>query len=280
MIHRYGLDPAVVEDLGAFAFLVGQLGAENGRVLDVGFPGDWFERALAHVNALPNDLDRNRAARHLRNLRTDASKLSRTGALFYETQPWLTNALAAATHFRALICDDGSPIPPAAPKNVTAVSSVLSGSRLWEAPRTAKFPATVKDTMEVVRPVLATGRRILIMDPYFSLRRRYHLDFVAALSTAMARGGCLEVHARYKDDEREHVSTEAWVRLCNQHLSPLSTRHEVEIVVARWSPREQGSHVHKRWIISERAGLELDRGLFKKDRSYNECTLMGRERIS
>lgn len=262
MISTFSLDPAVVESVPAFAYLVAQLGIENGRMIHEDFPDDWFELAGTVISRAPTE-QQPALTDLVMKLRLSPSLRVKSGLPYNSVQAWVDNMLSVADRIDGVILGDGTQLN-SVPKNASRAHEVLTGSsQVWNVARSSTFPATVEDTARLLRPLIRISTTIVVMDPFFEPRGK-KLEVAHGIIEELTSGQTIEFHAKAEPDSSRHVSSEAWERLCRKNLFQTALDRKVTIRTARWIPTGTLSKVHERWVVTEQGGVLLDRGLHLK----------------
>lgn len=275
MIFFFAADPELPRDPLSFVEVVSKLGVENGRVL-ADFPASWVELASKGLTSNLSPLQFKRVEERLRDLRVDGTMLLPVDVPYDESADWVTNAVGRSESFRVVIL--AQPVPsPSCPTNAMTAEALLSHRPPeWEVPRDGRFPATVSATVAMLAPMIKVGSAVLIMDPYFDPTRSGHRRLFEALA-AVADDRTFEVHCEAKASSGLlSIPTSRWKTTCERHLRHLQSIGPARVV--RWKRRSGGARPHERWLVTERGGALLDRGLYVQADGSNKYTLLSRTR--
>lgn len=275
MIYFFAADPELPRDPLSFVEVVSKLGVENGRVL-ADFPASWVKVASKGLASHLSPLQFKRVEERLRDLRVDGTMLLPVDIPYDESAEWVTNAVGCSESFRIVILTQ--PVPSTlCPTNAMTAEALLSHRPPeWDVPRDGRFPATVPATVAMLAPMIRIGSAVLIMDPFFDPTRSEHRRLFEALA-AVANDRTFEVHCEAKVfGGRLSIPTSRWKATCERHLGHRQSSGPSRVV--RWKRQLGGARPHERWLVTERGGALLDRGLYLHANGSNKYSLLSRTR--
>jgi hypothetical protein len=257
MIHEFTLDPASVNDLPSFKYIVDQCGVHSGRLISQ-FPHKWVKMAVQACN-IQSDVKRKSVVEKLISMRRD-QKLAGFNREYDDGKDWLQNAEAAhATRpFRAII----SPNNPQSRAHVLLPDEIGEKTTLWNVQTQKIVPRRASELAQCATTLLNISRDILFIDPYFDpIKTRFlnTLSHMISYAFALKEPRRLELHVEYDDQKEQRRGTD-WQRDCLQNLHPLIPEG-FKMEVFRWKTKPSGDKPHARYVLTEWGGIHYDYGL-------------------
>jgi len=259
MFRTYAIDPEVSSDTAALLAFIRGLGLEHGRLM-AEFPGHWRRLARDYVHTLESETAKALATDLLRDIAHLGYLKVKLGLDFDGSQSWARNAIRHEQHFSAIICPSASPDQHASERVHTA-ASLVRNEEFWQTDRHTRFTNDSASWREVIGPFLQLGTNgAALMDPYFHPLDARFAESVERLFADHRRLTELFLHCSRDANETRDLGTNEWARICVAELQPL-LRSAASITIVRWSEGPDGARPHERWIVTDRGGLQLDRGI-------------------
>lgn len=255
MIHEYAVDPGILSDYQSCrAFIEAFRERPTRRVGDA--PRKWIQEALYALSSL-EPVKRKTIKEHLMKLSKSAIVSNRTvqewdhsGTTSWESYAGAENATHA---FSAVLVSEET----ARYGNVYPFDNIgLDCPDCWSAPSEIHVPRRAKDMVAAILPLLRISRRLLLVDPFFSLVGNRWSRYRPFLSELLAHSGefnfgrgvaTIEIHT---SDEYGDMSHQLQAEMRKLAVS-------VDIKVSHWPKRG----MHDRFVLTDVGGVFFGPGL-------------------
>lgn len=255
MLKEYAVDPQVISSsFETCRYLVSQFGADKGRLISK-FPKTWKRIAITAADNLPDGFNKERVIEYLSGINDDWLTLIGSGRNYQVSEDWLANAINVhqSQPFQAILCDRDNQS-----KQLIDVYSCDEKHPLFAAPRTQSIKRKAKDLARTATLMLENCRKLKLVDPYFAPDKskwRDSLKEILALIPNISRVTC-EYHLLEKDNS---PSTEKFIDDLHQLSGIIPTGGLLQVI--RWNEKPGGERFHKRYLLTENAGLLIEGGL-------------------
>jgi hypothetical protein len=258
MLRRYALDPSVpATSVQTCQQITALFGFEQGRLISR-FPTDWWQHFLKAVDGHNGfrDVERKRIKLSMeRCLKTSAIA---DAATYDRGSDWIRNAERehGRRPFAAVLSGQKRELA-----NWIVVPDELDIDLDCLKFRTQSLvPRTPAALAEAVAPLLVCSKEVRFVDPYFdpyATRFQSTLKaFLRVLSDARHQPSCLEYHLL----ESNRMDNKGFIRGCEANISRLVLPGQV-IKFFRWREKTNRQDIHARFILTERSGFNIERGL-------------------
>jgi hypothetical protein len=256
MLKEYAVDPSIIaSSFETCRFLVSQFGADKGRLI-ARFPKTWKRMAYDAANTLPDGLKKERVVEYLKELGEDWLTLISSNRPY--TNPgdtWLVNAQVAhaVVPFSAILCDQDNPA-----NQLIDATSCDENTPLFMAQTIQSVNRQANDLAAVAGLILQNCRALRLVDPYFDPTRpkwRNPLAALLALVPDIRRVEC-EYHLLEQDNS---PSTAEFIQRLAQLRGVIPAHGTLRII--RWRETDGGERFHRRYLLTENAGLGYEGGL-------------------
>ncbi len=150
---------------------------------------------------------------------------------------------------------------PATKNYIITEADMHDGVDRWAVPREQCIPRTPQALANSIRLLLEISKSIIFVDPYFSPempRFQKTLREFVAVATA---GGRILNRLEYHLDAAHHDNASWFAAECTSQLAPILPKGNVPLKIIRWRERPSGEELHARYILTERGGVRIERGL-------------------
>ncbi len=262
MLKEFAVDPRVIaSSFETCRYLISQFGADRGRLISK-YPKTWKRMAFEAAEALPDGLKKERVVEYINNLGSDWLTLMASNRAYTSPgNPWLDNARVAHADnpFAAILCDQEDPW-----NQLIDANACDENNPLFTARRTYTVNRSANDLAQPAAFLLKNCRTLRLIDPYFNPnvpRWRNPLGAILALIPNIIRVEC-EYHLLEQEETRykrgsppTHVLISYLERL-NGIIPDGGT-----LRVIRWKQIPGGERFHRRYLLTENAGLSYEGGL-------------------
>ena len=274
----YGIDPCAPNNLRDLSHLVKIFGPSEGRFI-ADFPMGWSTEMHDHMKKVS---DIGQLAMVEAWLRLSKHSVLPVKARFKNSQSWQENAIALKDEVVKLIGPAGRPA-----NIVHPIDQMLVDPDAFPDSRGGHLLRTSHSYVKAVRPILLGSPKIVLVDPYFSLRfkdknglwrddRRCKFIELLLKESALARKvECFEIFT----DTTKSVDTD----ICLNHLKSIadaagagSMHLQVQILDKRLS-----TDSHPRYFLGMASGLHFDHGFdIFDDGSTNHVEWIGKSALT
>lgn len=291
MIYEFAVDPSIVptwcqRGLG-HDYFVEQFGLGTPRIISQ-FPTWWERLVWREFRQSSHRTNRNRGLRLDSVLkRVNDSAIARTAHHWDPHKTWLENTELhhRIEPFEAIL----SATNPRSHPRVICASSGLSDSPLWQRDRDKVVRRSVRETGNLLSPMLRIANTILFIDPHFSTKPRYLQPFESYFKTIVSRNSGdqlsgtadldlpeIEIHRSF--DHRN--GTNPFKDISRSELNRILPR-QLNLTVRVLCRIGQGQRLHNRYVLTDVGGLHFGHGLdvdtsgSRDDR--DDVSLLGKE---
>lgn len=256
MLKEFAIDPGVIaSSFETCRYLVSQFGADKGRLISK-YPKKWKRLAIEAASSLPDGIKKERVVEYINSLGNDWLALVASNRT-YDTpgDTWLANAQIAhkKTPFTAIICDHDDP-----PNQLIDASTCDEDNPLFKTTRTCKVKRNANDLAQEAVLLLKNCLQLRLIDPYFDPNRPKWREPLAAILSLIP--DITKVECEYHILERDNSpSTDELIRRLRKLRGVIPVDGVLRII--RWRERDGGERFHRRYILTENAGLHYEGGL-------------------
>lgn len=256
MFKEFAVDPkTIASSFENCRFFISQFGADKGRLISK-FPNNWKRRAIEAADELPDGRKKEKVVEYLNGVGRDWLTLISSHRTYVAPgDTWLSNAIAAHMEkpFAAIVCDRDDP-----ERQLINAETCGPDEPLFSAKSTGKVGRTADELASAAAPLLQNCRKLRFADPYFDPGRPKWRDALAAMLAYIP--DIRRVSCEYHIYEREDSpSTDELKRRLQNLRGVIPDGGSVRIV--RWRQLDDGERLHRRYILSEDAGLYFEGGL-------------------
>ena len=257
MLKEYAVDPNVIaSSFETCRYLISLFGADKGRLISK-FPRQWKQMAIrAADDALNDGLKKERVIEYINSLDNDWLTLIPSNRASVDPEgAWLVNAQAAhaARPFSAIIGDQDDE-----PNQIIDGNSCDESHPLLAVSRTCAVNRWGEDLARPASLMLQHCRQLRLVDPYFDPGRpKWRRPLAAILATIpeIRRVAC-EYHILLRV---ESPPVDELKRRLQQLRDAIPAGGSLRIV--RWREHDGGERFHRRYLLTENAGLNYEGGL-------------------
>ena len=269
MLYSYGIEPDVLTTWERCKFVLTLIGFQHGRAL-LPYPSAkrWRQMVLSACNTNPDCKERE--FKRIEATLTDAAETflrlppdsNYDGAVEPARECWIRNATTQQERcrpFTAILATKN----PMEHDDVILYDDISDHHDKLDVPRAADVLREPEALVNHIGTLVKNSREFLwLIDPHFDPSKYQWRPVVAAcLNLVHECDGALEVKI-HTVDRPEKPSAEELQRRCSRHLVPLLDEPLPSVRVCLWRIREDATHdFHARYIITDRGGYRLDKGL-------------------
>jgi len=256
VLKEFAVDPQVIaSSFETCRYLISQFGANKGRLISK-YPKTWKRMAFDAADALPDGLNKERVFEYINSLGNDwLTLIASNRAYTAPGNPWLDNARAAHAEnpFTAILCDREDP-----PNQLVDTKACDETHPLFVARQTRKVKRSANDLAQAATLMLQNCRTLRLIDPYFNPGRSKWRNPLAAILARIP--DISRVECEYHLGERDaSPPTEELIRRLGRLQGVIPAGGVLRII--RWREIEGGERFHRRYLLTENAGLQYEGGL-------------------
>jgi len=256
VLKEFAVDPNVIaSSWETCRYLVSQFGADKGRLISK-YPNSWKKKAFRKADELPDGRKKEQVFEYINSLGSDwLTLISSNRDYISPSEPWLTNArmVHEISPFSAILCNQEDP------KNqLIDANTCDENNPLFATNRTLAVNRNANELAQVASLIVKNCRRLRLIDPYFDPRRpkwRNPLAAMLALIPDISRVEC-EFHLLDRDNS---PPTKDLILHLSQLKGVIPEPGALRII--RWREHEGGERFHRRYLLTENAGLSYEGGL-------------------
>lgn len=256
MLKEFAVDPRVIaSSFETCRYLVSQFGAHKGRLISR-FPKAWKRLAYDAAHHLPDGRKKKQVVEYLNSIGNEWLMLAST-VRAYEApgEPWVSNAIRAhqTQPFHAIVTDRDDP-----PNRLLDVDSLDETTPLFAAANAGVVSREAADLAQAATLILQNCRQLRLADPYVNPGRPKWMRPLAAMLALVpdiSKVAC-EYHLLDRDSS---PPTEELVRRLEHLKEIIPPGGRLKII--RWRERDGGERFHRRYLLTENAGLAYEGGL-------------------
>lgn len=260
MLKEFAIDPRVIaSSFETCRYLFSQFGADKGRLISK-FPKSWKKIAIETANKLPDGFKKERVIEYLSSMNNDWLTLIGSGRAYENpSADWLDNVKSAhiLQPFQAILCELDDP-----QNHFIDVKKIDENHSLFSISRTCAVKREAIDLANVATLMLKNCRKLRFIDPYFDPTRpkwRASLKEFLSLIPDISSVEC-EYHLLERDNS---PSLDRLKIDLKQLKNVIPTRGFLRII--RWKEKPGGERFHRRYLLTENAGLSYEGGLDTED---------------
>lgn len=272
MLKEFAVDPRVISSsFETCRYLISQFGADKGRLISK-FPKSWKRIAIEAADNLPDGFNKERIIEYLSEINDEWLTMIRSGREYQRSEDWLANAINAhQSHpFQAILCDQDN-------QNIRLIDVYSCDERhpLFAAPRTQAIKRKAKDLARTAVLMLENCKELKLVDPYFapdkSKWRESLAEFLAQIPDIS------RVRCEYHLLEMENSPSFEKFKADLSRLKGVIPKGGF-LRVLRWKEKPGGERFHRRYLLTENAGLLFEGGLDPESHSNQttDVTLLDR----
>ena len=218
----------------------------------------------------PTEIERARIEMRLQNIDDCLMKKSRD---YNGEQSWVENALTQheSAPFHAVITHVKQPNT----ETVLVANEVDETNLYWNVPTQQATARVAQDLAMAVSSLLQSAKEIIFVDPHFDPDvRRFRRPLEKFLEQALFQNSRLRrIEYHFKDGYNKPNFDKDFMRLCQRKIAPLVPIGS-EIKLVRWKERAGGEDFHARYILTDKGGVLIDKGLDDDDDDGGQTTLI------
>lgn len=252
MLKEFALQPDVISSWATCRYLMDKFGYGRGRVISR-YPSTWMQMAYDSLTGLP-PVEKKRVEVGLTRLK---AALYPRHNVWDPKLEWVDNAILEHQRrpFRAIIVNNDCP----------QSSEIIHEADLdeeteprWKAEVQRHIVRTAANMAACAETLLRNAKQILLVDPHFNPQaQRFLRPFEAFLRAAASREPtnpikCIEIHTGDTS-----AGNKAFFDHACQNYLPRYIPSGLKVRLVRWDQ----SHLHNRYILTERGGLKFSTGL-------------------
>ena len=256
MLKEFAVDPGVISsDYHVFRYLYEKFGAETGRLISR-FPKNWKRLSIEAAERLPDGFRKERMIQRLGEIDKEGwLKLIPSNRPYPAPgSSWLENAVAAHANqpFHAIICDRDD-------SENRLINGELcdAGNALLAVNTDCPVSRRANDLAQAAVLLLRNCRQLRLIDPYFDPSRPKWRDSLSAFLSFIP--DVTKVECEYHLLEQDKWPTPEFIRRLQflKGVIPLGGK----LRVVRWLEKAGGERFHRRYILTNNAGLYYEGGL-------------------
>jgi hypothetical protein len=260
MLHEYAVEPAVISNFDRVRFCLQSFGVHEARLLSR-YPKKWERMVLDALPSGCGSIERKRIEEGLVLMKPRMVSALRQ---YDSSLDWVSNAMREqnSSPFQAVIVNQDKGGTP----GVLEYDSIGQPSKLWDVDSTRIVTKTPAAMAEAIAPLLRIAQEIVIVDGYFKPDLKRYQTMVQRFWEAAldGRGGLFltrfALHSCVKRGWEEPVDPERFFKACLEHLPPLvPPGHRMKVVL--WDERDEGDVFHNRYVLTDRGGILIGKGL-------------------
>jgi hypothetical protein len=256
VLKEFAVDPNVIaSSYETCRYLISQFGVDKGRLISK-FPKTWKKLAIEAADKLPDGRKKEQVVQSLSSISNDWLTLVASNRAYPAPgDPWLDNAMAghAATPFNAIICDQDNP-----PEQMIDAGGHFETNPLFAANRTCAVRRSASDLAHPAILMLKNCQKLRLIDPYFDPSRPKWRNPLAAILASVPDIRTLDCEYHLHETDGS-PSTAELIRRLQQLDGVIPTGGTIKIV--RWKEKAGGERFHRRYLLTENAGLIYEGGL-------------------
>ena len=273
MLKEFAVDPRVIaSSFETCRYLFSQFGADKGRLISR-FPKTWKKMAIDAADKLPDGYNKERVIEYLTDINNEWLTLIGSGRNCQNPDNWLESAITAheSQPFQAILCDYDNPN-----------NQLIDGYRcnenhpLFAAPRIQKVKRKAQELAKIATLMLQNCNELRLVDPYFDPKEVRWRDSLAAILSLIP--DISAVKCEYHLFERDKSPSTDQLKVNLQKLNgviPIGGN----LRIIRWKEKNGGERFHRRYLLTENAGLNYEGGLDPEINAVQttDVSLMDRE---
>lgn len=274
MIHEFALDPEVISDWQSLRFFADNFGFSLGRMISE-FPKKNKWKKLVHESVSRKRLGEVEKLKIVEKLNMIDSKILPQSRPYNGEMTWIDNAVeqSKTSPFHAIITEKPQP----------NANSILIGNELdetnkqWNVPTQKRVPRVATELARAVSSLLKIAKEIIFIDPYFDPDKlRYRRPLEQFLQEALHHNSCvkrIEYHVKvtFEDDAERLTFGHNFNNSCQNKIAAIIPEG-VSVTFIRWKERNGGEDFHARYILTDKGGVLIDKGLDDDDDDGGQVT--------
>ncbi|VVN15011.1 MULTISPECIES: hypothetical protein [unclassified Pseudomonas] len=256
MLKEFAVDPRVIaSSFETCRYLISQFGADKGRLISK-FPNKWKRLAFEAADKLPDGLQKERIVEYLNSIGNEWLTFATSNRAYLAPgDPWLNNAVLAhaQTPFQGILCEQDDP-----QNQLVNANECDEANPLFAVNRTRMVSRTANDLAQAAALLLQNCHKLRLVDPYFDPGRPKWWTPLAAILAFLPN--ISRVECEYHLQERgDSPSTAELIRRLQQLKQVIPEGGTLRII--RWKEKPGGERFHRRYLLTENAGLYYEGGL-------------------
>lgn len=255
MLKEFAVDPCVIaSSFETCRYLISQFGADKGRLISK-FPKTWKRMAIDAADKLPDGLNKKRVIESLNDIPKEWLTLIGSGRNCQNADNWLESAITAhESHpFQAILCDRDNPN-----NQLIDGYSCNENHPLFAAPRIQKVNRKAQELAKIAILMLQNCKELRLVDPYFDPKKRKWRDSLAAFLSLIPDISAVKCEYHLLESEKS-PSTDKFIEDLQKLNGVIPARGELRLI--RWKQKAGGERFHRRYLLTENAGLNYEGGL-------------------
>ena len=285
MLHEYAIEPQVLASWDKCRLTLNLMGFQHGRAIAV-YPSRkrWKKMVFEACERNPGcgEVEFQRIYEKVRESEEKLVRSPPSGAyddsILPAEQRWIRNAVArqaAAATFHAIVATRNPENHP----DIAPEEDVDESHPKFDVPREVPVLREPLALAEHVGTLLRNSRELLLVDPHFDSSKRKWRSVaracIALIGSAVSGDPHVEIHTRDADGK---PSRENFEGACQKWIPGILAAHVKSARVCRWRIRDEGPHdFHARYLLTDRGGYSLDKGLDEERGFAQPVRLIGEQ---
>lgn len=262
MLKEYAVDPEVIgSDYQNCRFVLSLFGVDKGRLISR-FPKSWKQLVYNTAQQLPDGLKKQRLIEMVRELDRDMLVLSKSNRAYPEVASgWLSKVIDIhkSQPFAAILSDHDE-----LENGVYDVNLLNETDDILDANSTFFVRRDAVSMAEPLRLLATNAKAVRFVDPYFDPSRPKWRDFLKAFLNMIPEPTAVDVeyHTQFRDRPNEKPASPSDSELKRRlaQLAPALPEGS-RLRVIRWREKDVGERFHRRFVLTEKAGVLVEGGL-------------------
>jgi hypothetical protein len=256
MLKEFAVDPRVIaSSFETCRYLFSQFGADKGRLISR-FPKTWKRMAIDAAADLPDGFNKERVIDYLSSINNDWLTLVGSGRSYENFNvDWLDNAMLAhkAQPFQAIVCELND-----SQNHLIDANSCDENHPLFAVSKTCAVNRKADELAKIATLMLQSCRKLRLVDPYFNPARPKWRGSLAAILSLIPDISLVECEYHLLESDKS-PSTDKFIEDLQKLNGVIPARGELRII--RWKEKAGGERFHRRYLLTENAGLNYEGGL-------------------
>ncbi len=263
MISEFAIEPEVMAQWANFRTLWGDFGIAQRRQVGL-YPKKWKQAVMERARALTQEkinteIQVAKMEARLSGIESKP-KFRKTDCSDWEdARPWLSNAVSHAPAFPAIVSG-----VDAGDERVINIDDLLRDEAPYFQSPEVQVERSAAAIIEMLWPLLAQSREIVLVDPNFDPREPRFVNVVEGIIDRLNSIGQIpkrfEVHTSKYSGPRHQGNIQFQERHYRDGLGPILFGGW-QLTVCCWAENAVGDYQHPRFVLTEIGGIHLDWGL-------------------
>jgi hypothetical protein len=254
MLYEFALDPSVLNNWDTVRYFIDNFGVPKGRLISQ-YPRKWKRMVIETCSSRQGLKEYAKIVEILSPHNTIDSKFIRSGREYDSNFDWLPNATQQNNKlpFHAIIADKNPQNVP----NILIAFDISDGTPLWNIKNEECVPRDAKNLRKYIEPLLKISSEIIFVDPYFNpYEQRFRNTLSEFISSTDENNKLKRIEFHLGNTLGQKFFNDG----CQKHIPVMLTRNRT-ITFVRWDRLGSGDSLHPRYILTDRGGIRIERGL-------------------